>query len=197
MEILEEVDVFRAGTFKFVKNVHYANNIAEFESEMMEAYMNKNTQEIQSNTQRQLSAKQYIEKMKQEYKPHLKHLKTYVPIFPTLYENLEGGRQLSGRKSLSLYGIREIKGENGIESVHKSVQIKMSVHNNSLLKYEETRDKQLQLQLDDAKIRRSSFADYLLELDFDNIKSLWISKSKPRDGGKDHHEKRWPSQSAG
>ena len=108
VEIFESVDVFRAGTFKFEKNIHYTNNISEFESEMMEAYMSKSSQEISSNTQRQLSAKHHIEKMRQERKPHLKHLKTYVPIFPTLYENLEGGRQLSSRKSLSLFGKKMI-----------------------------------------------------------------------------------------
>lgn len=179
VDIFESVDVFRAGTFKFERNVHYTKNIAEFEGEMMEAHMNQATQKTSSQTQRQLSAKHHVEKMKQEYKPHLKHLKTYVPIFPTLYENLESGHKLAARKSLSLFGRRVIKVENGEEAVHKLAQIKFAVHNNGLLKYEETRQNQLKLQLEDAKSKRMPFADYLLELNFDNIKSLWISKSKP------------------
>ena len=41
--------------------------------------------------QKQLQLKGHIEKMKKEYRPHLKHFKTYIPIFPSLYENLENG----------------------------------------------------------------------------------------------------------
>jgi len=66
------------------------------------------------------------------------------------------------------------------ELVHKLAQIKLSIHNNSLLKYEETREKQVQLQLDDAKTKRNPFSDYLCEINFDNIKTVWICKSKPQ-----------------
>lgn len=77
------------------------------------------------------------------------------------------------------------------------------MQHNRLLKYEETREKQVQLQEDNRSrgeqigYGRSPFTDYLLELDFDNIKNLWISKSKLREGRGHHHEQRRPSQGAG
>jgi len=99
---------------------------------------------------------------------------------------------------LTLYGQQVIKVGHREELVHKLAQIKLSIHNNSLLKYEETREKQVQLQLDEAKTKRNPFSDYLCEINFDNIKTVWICKSKPqpRDKMRSNDQKR-QSQSIG
>ena len=52
--------------------------------------------------------------------------------------------------------------------------MKFSVKDNHLLKYEETRKNQIDLQ--NKEFKGKSFTDYLLELDFENIKTMWISK---------------------
>ena len=38
--------------------------------------------------------------------------------------------------------------------------------------------------------KRPNLAEYLLEFDFDNIKNLWISKSKPKEENKSYQEKK-------
>jgi hypothetical protein len=45
-----------------------------------------------------------LENIKKELKPHLKYIKTFVPIFPWLYENLDIGSSLGRKKSLCLNG---------------------------------------------------------------------------------------------
>jgi hypothetical protein len=64
------------------------------------------------------------------------------------------------------------------EKVHKLAQIKFSIIGDPLLKYEETRTSQLKLQQDSLSQRQNKFVDYLLELDFTNIKSVWINKGQ-------------------
>jgi hypothetical protein len=67
--------------------------------------------------QKQLQLKNHIEKMKKEYKPHLKHVKTYVPVFPSLYDSLENGLTIGPRKKLNLFWDKGV--QVGDEKVHK------------------------------------------------------------------------------
>ena len=88
---------------------------------------------------------------KTELIPEAKYFKTFVPIFPHMYESLEQGKKLGNRKSMQLTGDRMIQGPNssyGSEpvQVHKKAQIKFNIYKNHLLKYEESREKYLNMQ---------------------------------------------------
>ena len=79
--------------------------------------------------------------MKLEVKPHIKYFKTFVPIFPWLYDNLDQGSYIGNKKMMQLSGSVDFKtDQNTSERLHRRVQVKFSVIDNRLLKYEETRD---------------------------------------------------------
>lgn len=89
----------------------------------------------------------FIEERKQKLMPHLKHIKTFVPIFPWAYQNLSMGEALGDQYSMSLYGKKDMPAtiDNERETLHKLAQIKFSIEGNRLLNYEETREKQIAL----------------------------------------------------
>jgi hypothetical protein len=41
--------------------------------------------------------------------PHLKHLKTYVPVFPWMYGSLDAGYDIGNQKNVCLYGERSVR----------------------------------------------------------------------------------------
>jgi|TARA_B110000285_G_C15040671_1_gene571633 uncharacterized membrane protein (DUF106 family) len=67
-------------------------------------YKNANTPEATLKSM----AQSYIESARKELKPHLKFIKTYVPIFPWLYQNLGYGEHLGEQFSMSLFGEKEL-----------------------------------------------------------------------------------------
>jgi len=84
-----------------------------------------------------------------ERKPHLQYIKTFVPLFPWLYQTLNKGSELGNRKLLTLAGeqiVTKSSDPNDFELVHPKAQIKFSVRGDVLLKYEETRQKEVELQ---------------------------------------------------
>ena len=98
------------------------------------------------------ACRHFVDKQKAEFRPELKHTKTFVPIFPHLYDSLDNGFYLSKQNQrCSLFGTRNVKVQKDSESdpvdikVHKLTQIKFAVKDNNLLKYEETRKNQIEL----------------------------------------------------
>ena len=83
---------------------------------------------------------EYIAQKERELRPGLKYQKTFVGIFPFLYETLDAGEAIGVRKSLQLWGTAEHKTEDGsTEPIHQGASIKFCIKDNKLLKYEETR----------------------------------------------------------
>jgi len=137
----EKIEVFRAGTFKFSKNPNFYEDISKFEKEVADEFYEEHKNQFRNKDNFML--KNYIERMKMEKKPHLKYIKTFVPVFPWLYNTLDNGFSLGPRKNMCLYGTQMIMNPvtKKEEKVHKIAQIKFSIHQNCLLKYEETRTK--------------------------------------------------------
>lgn len=67
-------------------------------------------------------------------------------------------------------------------SVPKIAQLKFAVRDNVLLPLEETRHGQLELQQAFMRLNKRKFIDYLVEIDFMNVKRIWVAK-KPIIGG--------------
>ena len=88
-------------------------------------------------------ATQFIEEERKVLKPHLRFIKTFVPIFPSFYQNLDSGNAIGDHLNMMLYGEKELPAnfENDSEKVHRVCQIKFSVKGNLLLDYEESREK--------------------------------------------------------
>ena len=169
------------GTFKFERNVQYRESMDKFEQEQILRFQKTDKYRATKNAgapeaMLKNMAHSFIEEKKKELKPQLKFIKTFVPIFPWAYQNLSDPKALGDQYSMSLYGKKEMPAnlENEKETLHKLAQIKFSIRGNRLLNYEETREKQKALQL----AERRTFTDYLLELDFENIKTVWICRDQ-------------------
>lgn len=145
MQIFDKVDLFQAGTFKFVKNQHFTDNIQEFENKIVQQLYNK----IYPNHRKPANGvdpdyfKREIQREKDTLKPHQKFNKTFIPIFPDLYENLhKNGVDFLGKQvRMNLFSNQTWTNPATKEDINipKLGQIKFSIKDNVLLKYEETR----------------------------------------------------------
>lgn len=81
---------------------------------------------------------------------------------------------MGDQKNLRLTGKTIHKNQVKEEVLHRRAQIKFSIQDNVLLKYEESRPSNFQFQQDHFRGKR--FVEYVLELDFKNIKKMWISR---------------------
>lgn len=81
---------------------------------------------------------------------------------------------MGDQKQLRLTGKTIHKNQAQEEVLHRRAQIKFSIQDNVLLKYEESRPSNFQFQQDHFRGKR--FVEYVLELDFKNIKKMWISR---------------------
>lgn len=90
--------------------------------------------------------KNYVESQIKERKADMQYLKTYVPIFPFMYQTLECGKQLGERKNACLRDGQIIMKSDDAEQyelVHTKLAVKFSIRNNQLLDYEESRYEEL------------------------------------------------------
>ena len=144
--IFHSIEQLRAGTFKFSRNKHYTPNMKDFEEKMIREF-NRNQSYSNSHSMSQENLmrlrQEYVQKKISEYRPHIKYQKTFVEIFPFLYDTLDAGANFGNRKSLQLIGKMDYKNpEDGSEEViHQKASIKFCTKGNKLLKYEESRQK--------------------------------------------------------
>lgn len=108
LEVFSEVDVFRAGTFKFETNHNYDPDISNFEAKQRESKIKdlERTGEINDLSKEQIEfrVKLHIDEKKFYMRPHVKYFKKFVPIFPFLYTTLDCGLSLGRRYGLRLTG---------------------------------------------------------------------------------------------
>ena len=64
-------------------NPHFSEDLYKFENQMTDQFYLEHKN--QYRTRDNFMLKNYIDRMKQEKKPHLKYIKTFVPVFPWLY----------------------------------------------------------------------------------------------------------------
>ena len=87
------MDGFRAGTFKFERNNNFTTDIEKLKSEIAKAYDQKMEIERHKYNYGQYNSMK-LDHIKQELrkrKPDIQYIKTFVPIFPFVYQTLDNG----------------------------------------------------------------------------------------------------------
>lgn len=90
---------------------------------------------------------QSIQNELEDRKPHLQYIKTYVPIFPFMYQTLTKGQDLGDKKKVQLkdsHIMLKPNSSNQFELVYPKLQLQFSLRYNKLLKYEESRQEELE-----------------------------------------------------
>ena len=103
--IFKSIDTFRAGTFKYERNINYTEEIQKFIEEQGEAYDRTNQADKKKYSEKLYKnmREDYIKNEMAKRQPDLKYIKTYVPIFPFMYQTLDNGRAFKEQKSVDLY----------------------------------------------------------------------------------------------
>ena len=113
-------------------------------------------------------------------------------MFPYMYLNIDKGSELGREKKLQLNGKQIYEPlRNQMDStihqanpqlIHNKIQFKISIRQDALLQYEETRSIELESQIlmknDILNKNKDFFMDYLLNIEFSNIKKLWFQQNE-------------------
>lgn len=111
IEIFDSVESFRAGTLKFEPNPHYCDERTKFDLRQAAEFDERNLQKRQRRNDFNAEAyederRRFVEQRVKDRKPEVRHFKTFVPIFPYLYQAIDGGRDLGNKTQFTLTGER-------------------------------------------------------------------------------------------
>lgn len=81
-KIFSTIDQFDGGTFKFEKNIHFTNDMKQFEQQAADTFYSKHYPNQNKSYMGQMEAKPFVESQKALKMPGKHHTKTYIPIFP-------------------------------------------------------------------------------------------------------------------
>ena len=113
-------------------------------------------------------------------------------MYPYMYLNIDKGSELGREKKLQLNGKQIYEPlRNQMDSttqntnpqlIHNKIQFKFSIRQDALLQYEENRSLELESQIlmknDILNKNKDFFVDYLLNIEFANIKKLWFQQNE-------------------
>lgn len=159
VDIFSQVDLFEAGTFLYQRNPYYEENLTKF------------LQAKEKQYERQKNRHQRIADEVAELGVQIKHFRKFVPIFPYLYKTLDSGRKIGNRKSFMMFKDRRT-------DVFNKVDIRFLIRDNVLLPYEDSREKEKQLQAEYIGSKPRPAGEYVLHLFFKNIKCIQVRKDK-------------------
>ena len=113
-------------------------------------------------------------------------------MYPYMYLNIDKGSELGREKKLQLNGkqiyepLRNQMDSTSLNTnpqlIHNKIQFKFSIRQDALLQYEENRSLELESQIlmknDILNKNKDFFVDYLLNIEFANIKKLWFQQNE-------------------